>query len=139
MDNFKVRSTRKDIVYAIMLFIFCIYCFFLGASCRTTDTRTVPSPATQHSIEIGRIQGAVESYGRTVETITANLSERAGSLSESLEDLSNYLERYFSGVEYLLQRYGALQKYVSTGSYQEQDFDTYVNCLYPIANNPDNR
>ncbi len=139
MDNFKVRSTRKDIVYAIMLFIFCLYCFFLGASCRTTATEPIPDTGTQHSIEIGRIQGAVESYGRTVETITTNLSERAGSLSNSLDELSVYLERYFSEVQQLLQRYGALQKYVSTGSFKEQDFDTYVNCLYPIANNPDNR
>lgn len=107
-------------------------------SCRTTSPQSIPSAGTQHSIEIGRIQGAIESYGSTADAITADLSQRAGSLSESLDELSEYLERYFSGVEYLLQRYGVLQKYVSSGSYKEQDFDSYINCVYPLDNYPDN-
>lgn len=138
MDNIKIRQIGKGIAYAVTILIFCLYSFVFGMSCRTTNTQSIPSPTAQHSIEIGRIQGAIESYGSTIDTITADLSQRAGSLSNSLEELSIYLERYFSGVEYLLQRYGALQKYVSTGSYQEQDFNTYINCVYPLANNPDN-
>lgn len=107
-------------------------------SCRTTNAQSVPSVGTQHSIEIGRIQGAIESYGSTADTIAADLSQRAESLSGTLDELSVYLERYFSGVEYLLQRYGVLQKYVSSGSYKKQDFDTYINCVYPLDNYPDN-
>lgn len=138
MDNLKVRKVGKGLVYAFTLFIFCSCCFLFGMSCRTTNPKSVPNPASQHSIEIGRIQGALESYGSTVDAITADLSKRAGDLSNSLEELSSYLERYFSGVEYLLQRYGTLQKYVSSGSYKEQDFNSYVNYMHPVANYPDN-
>lgn len=138
MDNIKIRKVGKGLAYAGTIIVFCLYSFVFGMSCRTTNPEPIPSIGTQHSIEIGRIQGAIESYGSTIDTITADLSQRAGSLSSSLDELSIYLERYFSGVQYLLQRYGALQKYVSTGSYQEQDFNAYINCVYPLANNPDN-
>lgn len=138
MDSLKVRKIRKGVAYAFTFIIFCLYSFVFGMSCRTTNPQPVPSIGTQHSIEIGRIQGAIESYGSTVDAITADLSQRAGSLSDSLDELSIYLERYFEGVQYLLQRYAVLQRYVSSGSYQKQDFDTYLNCVHPLDNNPDN-
>lgn len=137
MDNLKVRKIGKGVAYAFTFIVFCLYSFLFGMSCRTTNPQSIPSPTTQHSIEIGRIQGAIESYGSTVDAITADLSQRAGNLSSSLDELSIYLERYFSGVEYLLQRYGALQKYVSSGSYQKQDFNTYINCVHPLDNYSD--
>lgn len=138
MDSLKVRKIRKGLVYAFTFIVFCLYSFLFGMSCRTTKPESIPSIGTQHSIEIGRIQGAIESYGSTVDIITADLSQRAGSLSGSLDELSIYLERYFSEVQFLLQRYGVLQKYVSSGSYKKQDFDTYINCMYPLANYPNN-
>lgn len=138
MDNFKVRKIRKGVAYAFTFIVFCLYSFLFGMSCRTTNHQSIPSARTQHSIEIGRIQGAIESYGSTVDAITTDLSQRAGSLSSSLEELSIYLEQYFSGVQYLLRRYDTLQRYVNTGSYQKQDFDTYIDCVYPLDNYPDN-
>lgn len=137
MDNKQTKQTRKGLVYALMLLIFCFFNIVLCTSCRSTYREPIAEPAIQHSVEVARIADAITHYGNAVDVLAADLSQGAAGLGTTLDDLSVLLEQYFDGVTDLLQRYKQLKYYVDQGIYKEQDFDQDIVNSSGLDNNPD--
>lgn len=137
MDYKQAKQTRKRLIYAALALCFSFFVILMGTSCRSTHREPIAEPAIQHSVEIARITEAITHYGNSVEVLAADLSQGAGNLGTSLNDLSNLLEQYFTGVADLLQRYKQLKYYVDQGIYKEQAFDQDIIDGSGLDNNPD--
>lgn len=103
-------------------FIFLVLILSLAA-CRTANGTNPRIVADQHSTEIARIEDAISSHGKRIDTLTTDIIARAGSLGTTAGDLENLLQQYFRAIDLILHDYRRLQEYIRTKEYKFAELD----------------